>query len=146
MAWHTRKSTRSSFGGSSTHRYGSLEPCEPEAVDTEDATAGAALGRTRLRSSAKEQELKAALKAGASPAQLRDVLAALETLAAGLGSEQLLDWSVRFEPAQRSLCLRWRQRDAAVSAEPLPWQTRRFGGKGGGTSSAGGRTTTRGFR
>ena len=144
MAWHTRKSTRSSFGGSSTRHYGSLEPGEPE--DTDDGLSdGAAMGRTRLRSSAKEQELKAALKAGASPAQLREVLAALETLAAGLGSEQLLDWSVRFEPSQRTLCLRWRQRDPSSSVEPLPWQTRRFGGKGGGTSGEGRNTSTRGF-
>ena len=144
MAWHTRKSTRSSFGGSSTYRYGSLEPGEPD--DTSDGESGsAASGRTRLRSSAKEEELKAALKAGATPAQLREVLAALETLAAGLGSEQLLDWSVRFEPRQRTLCLRWRQRDPVSSVEPPPWQTRRFGGKAGGASGEGRSTSSRGF-
>ncbi|MFM1811499.1 MAG: hypothetical protein RLZZ336_437 [Cyanobacteriota bacterium] len=144
MAWHTRKSTRSSFGGSSTYRYGSLEPGAPE--DAGDGEFGsAAMGRTRLRSSAKEQELKEALKAGATPTQLRQVLAALETLAAGLGSEQLLDWSVRFEPGQRTLCLRWRQRDPGDSVEALPWQTRRFGGKAGGASGEGRSTSSRGF-
>lgn len=125
-----------------------MEPGEPE--DGDDGSSGsAAVGRTRLRSSAKEQELKDALKAGATPAQLREVLAALETLAAGLGSEQLLDWSVRFEPRQRTLCLRWRQRDPAGSpdgsAEPQPWQTRRFGGKANGASGDGRSTSSRGF-
>ena len=148
MAWHTRKSTRSSFGGRSTHHYGSLEPGEPEDGD-EGPSGTAAMGRTRLRSSVKEQELKDALKAGATPAQLREVLAALETLAAGLGSEQLLDWSVRFEPRQRTLCLRWRQRDPGGSPEgsgdPQPWQTRRFGGKAGGASNEGRSPSTRGF-
>jgi hypothetical protein len=144
MAWHTRKSTRSSFGGSSTHHYGSLEPGGPEAEDgsPSDTTP---LGRTRLRSSVKEQELKEALKAGATPAQLREVLTALETLAAGLGSEQLLDWSVRFEPRQRTLCLRWRQRNPTDGGEPAPWQTRRFGGKGSGISADNRPSGTRGF-
>lgn len=143
MAWHTRKSTRSSFGGSTTYRYGSLESVEPLEDGPEDPSG--ALGRTRLRSSVKEAELKQALKAGATPAQLRDLLAALETLAADLGPDLLLDWSVRFEPGQRSLCLRWRQRDPTDNTDPAPWQTRRFGGKAAGSSGERRTTKTRGF-
>ena len=143
MAWHTRKSTRSSFGGSTTYRYGSLESVEPLEDAPEDPSG--ALGRTRLRSSVKEAELKQALKAGATPAQLRDLLAALETLAADLGPDLLLDWSVRFEPGQRSLCLRWRQRDPTDNTDPAPWQTQRFGGKAAGSSGKRRTTNTRGF-
>jgi hypothetical protein len=144
MAWHTRKSTRSSFGGDSTRHYGSLEPGEPATADDSPSDA-APQGRTRLRSSVKEQELKAALKAGATPAQLREVLAALETLAAGLGSGQLLDWSVRFEPRQRTLCLRWRQRNPTDGGAPPPWQIRRFGGKAGVINADNRPSGTRGF-
>jgi len=143
MAWHTRKSTRSSFGGSTTYRYGSLESTDPLEDGSEEGSS--ALGRTRLRSSVKEAELRDALKAGATPAQLRDLLAALETLAAGLGPDLLLDWSVRFEPGQRSLCLRWRQRDPTDNTDPTPWQTRRFGGKAAGSSGHRRTTYTRGF-
>jgi len=143
MAWHTRKSTRSSFGGSTTYRYGSLESTDPLEDGSEEGSS--ALGRTRLRSSVKEAELRDALKAGATPAQLRDLLAALETLAAGLGPNRLLDWSVRFEPGPRSLCLRWRQRDPTDTSDPTPWQTRRFGGKAAGASVDRHTSGSRGF-
>ena len=154
MAWHTRRSNRSSFGGSRDHHYGALQ--HPDAWEGEpdpDPEAAGLHAQTRIRSSAKQAELAAARQAGASDSQIRALIESLTLLAGQLGSGERLDWSVRFEAKARSLCLRWRLLPApgapgAPDAEaPQPWQTRRFGGKASfqGSSQAKGNPAKRGF-
>ena len=144
MAWRTRRSTRSSFGGSSTYHSGSLEP--PDNAAEHAPVPDTPTGKTRLRTSAKEEELQRARQAGATPEQIRALIGWLEQLAARLAPGQLLDWSVRFESRERALCLRWRLRTPTAAETSLPWQTRRFGGKGGDRASGGRTGSDRGFR
>jgi hypothetical protein len=121
MGWRTPRSDRRSFGGNSSRHYGALEPIEEPAAPEP-------IGQTRIRSSAKIEELRAAHAAGASPQQIQALLRQLETLATELGPDHKLDWSVRFEPQRRALCLRWRCCPNEGSAAPEPWQILRFAG------------------
>jgi hypothetical protein len=133
MGWRTPRSDRRSFGGSRSQRFGWLEPATPQAEAEAAAQPEQRSGQGRIRSSAKHQEIREAQRAGASAGQIKALLKRLEALAAELGEGTSLDWSVRFEPSQRTLCLRWRQRRCDGSSEPPPWQTQRFGGRGSDT-------------
>lgn len=127
MGWRTPRSDRRSFGGHSSRQYGALEPIE-------ELAAPEPIGQTRIRSSAKIEEIRAARAAGATAQQIQALLKQLETLAQDLGADHRLDWSVRFESRQKALCLRWRRCRSDGSETPPPWQVQRFGGSGNGPS------------
>lgn len=129
MGWRSPRSDRRSFGGSTSHHFGWLDPAPEEPLGETVEAAEARTGQSRIRSSAKQQEIREALKAGASARQINALLSRLETLADELGPSNKLDWSVRFEPRERSLCLRWRQIPTDGSTQPPAWQTQGFGGR-----------------